>query len=306
MTPIVQCVPNFSEGRRPDVMAAIVEAVRGTPGVRLADWSADPDHNRLVVTFVGPPGAVCAAARAACAVAITQIDLREHEGVHPRLGALDVLPLVPLSGISLSDCASHARELGRELAALHGLPVFLYEAASPPDGPHPNPPPQAGEGAERRSLPFVRKEAFHSLLPDFGPPKPHPSAGAVVVGARGPLVAYNVNLATPAVRAAKTIARELREGGGAGFVGVRALGLYLPSRHLAQVSMNITRPEQTPLLPVFSYIARRAEELGTMALESEIIGALPGGTAFGVLGDALRASGLKPGQVLWENWPTTK
>lgn len=287
MTQLIQCVPNFSEGQRPDVMEAIVRAVRETPGVRLADWSADPDHNRMVVTFVGPPGAVSAAARAACAVAVDRIDLRDHTGVHPRLGALDVLPLVPLTDVSLAECAEIARELGRELAALHHLPIFLYEAAS-----------QTGH-----TLPFVRKEAFHALTPDFGPHAPHPSAGAAVVGARGPLIAYNVNLATPELRAAKTIARELREGGGAGFVGVRALGLSLPSRHLSQVSMNITRPEQTPLLAVFSYIARRAIELGTEALESEVIGALPGYSAFGVLGDALRAANLRPGQVLWENWP---
>lgn len=286
MEPLVQCVPNFSEGRRPDVIEAIVGAVRGTPDVRLADWSADPDHNRLVVTFVGPPGAVCAAARAACAVAVKRIDLREHEGVHPRLGALDVLPLVPLRDITLAECASLARELGREMSALHGLSVFLYEAASPAD----------------HTLPFVRKEAFRSLRPDFGPAVRHPSAGAAVVGARGPLIALNVNLTAPAVRAAKTIARELREDGGGGFIGVRALGLHLPSRHLAQVSMNITRPARTPLLAVFSYIARRAQELGTDVLESEVVGALPGGSAFGVLGDALRAPGLKPGQVLWENW----
>lgn len=293
--PLIQCVPNFSEGRRADIIAAIVQAVQETPGVRLADWSADRDHNRLVVTFVGPPGAVCAAARAACTVAVGRIDLREHSGVHPRLGALDVLPLVPLTGITLDECASYARELARELAALHNLPVFLYEAASPPT-------PNSG-GAEWRSLPFVRKEAFHSLTPDYGPSLPHPAAGATVVGARGPLIAYNVNLTTPDVRLAKTIARELREGGGAGFVGVRALGLFLHSRGLAQVSMNITRPEETPLLSVFSYIARRAKELGTAVLESEVIGALPGDTAFGVLRHALQATSLKPGQVLLENWP---
>lgn len=286
MTQLIQCVPNFSEGRRGDVVEAIVAAVRAAPNVRLADWSADTDHNRMVVTFVGPPGAVCAAARAACAVACALIDVGNHEGVHPRLGALDVLPLVPLAGISLTECASLARELGRELAALHALPIFLYEAASP----------------DNHALPFVRKQAFHALAPDFGPSAPHPTAGAAVVGARGPLIAFNVNLATPDVRAAKTIARELRQDGAAGFAGVRALGLYLPSRHLAQVSMNITRPDQTPLLSVFSYVARRAAALGATVLESEVIGALPGVTAFSVLSDALQAVGLKPGQVLWESW----
>ena len=178
MTALVQCVPNFSEGRRPDVVAAIVAAVRGVEGVRLADWSADPDHNRLVVTFVGVPDAVRAAALAAAAVAVARIDMGGHSGVHPRLGALDVLPFVPLRGLTLGDCAALAREVGEEMAARHGLPVFLYESASP----------------ERRSLPFVRKEAFRTLIPDFGPSLPHPTAGAVVVGARGPLIAYNVVL----------------------------------------------------------------------------------------------------------------
>lgn len=281
---LIQCVPNFSEGRRPAVVAAIVDAVRGTPNVRLADWSADPDHNRMVVTFVGPPAPVRAAALAAAAVAVAQIDLSRHEGVHPRLGALDVLPFVPLRDLTLADCAALAREVGQEMAARHGLPVFLYESAAP-----------AG-----RSLPAVRREAFRSLMPDFGPPSPHPTAGATVVGARGPLIAYNIVLATPDLSAARTIARALRAS--PALPGVRALGLRLPSRGLTQVSMNLTRPAESPLLAVFQYVAARALALGTSVVESEVIGALPGPAAFAVLSDALQASALKPGQVLWENW----
>ncbi len=285
---LIQCVPNFSEGRRPEVIAAIVDAVRETPGVRLADWSADADHNRMVVTFVGPPEPIRAAALAAAAVAVEQIDLRRHEGVHPRLGALDVLPFVPLSGLTLRDCAELSREVGQELAAQHDLPIFFYEAAA----------------EKPRSLPFVRKEAFHTLAPDFGPPVPHPTAGAAVVGARGPLIAYNVILATPDLTIARSIARELR--GLPHLPGIRALGLMLTSRGLTQVSMNLTRPAETPLLAVFWYVQRRALELGTSVIESEVIGALPGYTAFGIVGDALQAIGLKPGQVLWENWPETQ
>jgi glutamate formiminotransferase len=176
------------------------------------------------------------------------------------------------------------------LAARFALPVFLYEAASPHSG-----------GV--RSLPEVRRAAFRTLVPDLGPSVPHPTAGAVVVGARGPLIAYNINLTTPDVRIARTIARELREGGGSGLVGVRALGLFLESRGLAQVSMNITRPGETSLLSVLAYVTRRAGELGTSVLESEVIGALPGDCAFGIIAEALAASGLKPGQVLLENWP---
>ncbi len=285
---LIQCVPNFSEGRRPEVIAAIVDAVRGTSDIRLADWSADADHNRMVVTFVGSPEAVRAAALAAAAIAMERIDLRQHEGVHPRLGALDVLPFVPLSGMTLGDCAALARETAQELAERHDLPVFLYEDAA----------------SDARTLPFVRKEAFHTLTPDFGPPIPHPTAGAAVVGARGPLIAYNVILATPNLTIARTIARELRAL--THLPGIRALGLTLESRGMTQVSMNLTRPAETPLLAIFRYVQRRALELGTAVIESEVIGALPGYTAFGVLTDALQAIGLKPGQVLWENWPETQ
>ena len=203
MTPLIQCVPNFSEGRRPEVLEAIVDAVRQTPGVRLADWSADPDHNRMVVTFVGPPSPVRTAALAAAGVAVAQIDLNSHQGVHPRLGALDVLPFVPLWGLSLADCATLAQGVGQELAARHGLPVFLYEAASPVG----------------RLLPDIRKHAFGVRVPDYGPSVPHPTAGASVVGARLPLIAYNVNLASPDPSVARIIARELRA-----WPGIRALG----------------------------------------------------------------------------------
>ena len=285
MSPLIQCVPNFSAGRDGAAIEAIVNAVRQTPGVRLADWSADADHNRLVVTFVGPPEPVRAAALASASAAIEHIDLREHQGVHPRLGAIDVLPFVPLSGITLADCAALAVSVGTELAARHALPVFFYEAASP----------------QNHSLPFVRKSAFGTLAPDLGPSAPHPTAGAVVIGARGLLIAYNVNLAAPNPAAARLIARELRTL--LDLPGIRALGLRLPSRGLSQVSMNLTRPAETPLLAVFRYIERRAAALGTSAIESEVVGALPGFSAFGVFADALHCPSLQPGQVLWEVRP---
>ena len=285
---LIQCVPNFSVGRDRAAIEAIAEAVRQTPGVRLADWSADQDHNRLVVTFVGPPGPVRAAALAAAAVAVARIDLRAHAGVHPRLGALDVLPFVPLSGITLAECAELAQSVGAEIAALYDLPVFLYEAASP----------------DCRSLPFVRKAAFQTLIPDYGPGSPHPVAGAAVVGAREPLVAYNVNLAASDLSLARTLAREMRVH--PSLPGIRALGLRLPSRGMTQVSMNLTRPGKTPLLAVFYSLERRAAELGTSIVESEIIGVLPGDTAFGALADALRSPTLRSGQILWETWPLPK
>lgn len=285
MTPLIQCVPNFSEGRDPAVIAAIVDVVRQTPGVRLADWSADADHHRLVVTFVGPPEPVRAAALAAAEVAVHVIDLRQHRGVHPRHGALDVLPFVPLAAISLEECAALAREVGREIADRHALPVFLYEAAA----------------SVPRSLPFVRKNVFTTLSPDFGPLLPHPTAGAAIIGARTPLIAYNINLATQNIQMARIIARELRTL--PHLPGIRALGLTLPSRALTQVSMNVTQPAETPLLAVFEHVQRRAAELGTVVVESEVIGALPGPSSFDVLRNALKARSLKPGQILLESWP---
>jgi glutamate formiminotransferase len=285
--PIIQCVPNFSEGRRPEVVQAIVDAVASTPGVRLVDWSADTDHNRMVVTFVGPPDPVAKAAKLAAAAAVRHISLTDHHGVHPRLGAIDVLPLVPIRDITMLECAELAINIGEDIAQEFDLPVFLYEFAS----------------RHHRTLPDVRREAFSEIKPDFGPMTPHPTAGAVVVGARGPLIAYNVNLGTSDIRIARRIARELRSDGAGGFQGVRALGLALESRALTQVSINVTRPEETSLYALFSYIAKRADELGTKAIESEVIGALPGFSAFGLIRDAIAETGIKPGQILWENWP---
>ena len=240
-TALVQCVPNFSEGRDLTVCAAIADAAQGFPGVRVADCSKDTDHNRMVLTLIGPPHQVMLACAAACAAAIDLIDLRTHAGAHPRLGAVDVVPFVPLSGVTLAECAALSMQFAREMVARHALPVFLYEAA-----------------ADGRALPVVRKSAWKELEPDFGPHVPHPTAGAAVVGARGPLIAYNLNLTDGNLSAARQIARELRVA----FAGVRALGLWLPSRNAAQVSLNITRPAETSLLAVFEYVQMRAVELG--------------------------------------------
>jgi glutamate formiminotransferase len=284
---LIQCVPNFSEGRRADVIEAIVTAARSNPKARLADWSADPDHNRMVVTLVGEPAAVVDAVLAAAKVGIDSIDLSTHKGVHPRLGVIDVVPIVPLRDVTMDQCGQFARDLGRELNKRYGIPIYLYEYAS----------------EDRRPLPDVRKKAFVSLWPDYGSTSPHPTAGATVVGARNPLIAYNIVLDIPDPAAARTIARELRNGGVARFKGVRALGLRLPSRHMTQVSINITDPEAAPLGSVFAYVLNRARELGVNVLESELIGAMPGATAFRQLADSLRAPSLKPGQILLETWP---
>jgi glutamate formiminotransferase len=302
---LIQCIPNISEGRREDVIAAIVAAISATSDVRLVDWSADRDHNRMVATFVGGPGAVSQAVHALAEVAIASIDMTQHTGVHPRLGALDVLPLVPLRGISMAQCADLARDIGRDLANRLALPIFLYEESTPL--PEPLSPPGQPEHVEptagRRLLPYVRKNAFNGLLPDFGPSSPHPTAGATVVGARGPLIAYNIILDATDPAAARAIARDLRNGGLAGFTGVRALGLPLPSRRLSQVSTNITDPKATGIGAVYAFVCAKALELGVGVVESEVIGAMPGFAAFDQLTTSLHAPSLRPGQVLWENWP---
>lgn len=285
---LIQCVPNFSEGRRHDVIKSIAGAASSVTGARLVDWSADRDHNRMVATLVGEPEAITEAVLAAAAVAIDRIDMPSHRGVHPRLGAIDVIPVVPLRDVEMEACGQVAREIGRQIASRFNVPVFLYEEAI----------------ADRRALPDVRKKAFKDLNPDYGPSTPHPTAGATVVGARKPMIAYNIVLDVADPAAARTIARELRNGGVAHFKGVRALGLRLPSRHMTQVSINIVDPGASPIGSVFAYVLNRARELGVNVLESELIGAMPGYTAFAQLMASLRAPGLKPGQILWETWPS--
>ena len=287
MNRIVQCAPNFSEGRRPEVMEAIVSAASQVKGVRIADWSGDADHNRMVLTLVGEPEQVLLSALAAASVAIDLIDLRSHSGVHPRLGAIDVLPFVPIKGVIMQECAQLAYKAGAEIVRLHGVPVFYYEAA-----------------AGGRSLPYVRKHAFVDLLPEMGPTDaPHLTAGAVVVGARKPLLAYNVELNTTDMIAARKIAMDIRTGQLDGIMGVRSLALFLESKQRAQISMNIVDTENVSLLHLFQSISERCMVLGIDVVESEVIGAIPGYSAFDVLTDSLKAHGLRPGQILFENWP---
>lgn len=265
---LIQCVPNFSEGRDPAVIEAIVRAVRGTPGVAVVDHSADPDHHRMVVTFLGDAEGVARASLAAARVAVERIDLTRHTGCHPRLGALDVLPFVPVGATATETCIQVAREVGATLAAELGLPVFLYEAAA--------------TRPERRNLALVRGAGFdvlrHQRLtderqPDFGPDAVHPTAGAVAVGARGPLLAYNVDLHTGDLAIAQAIARRVRERDG-GLLGVKALGLRLEEQGRVQVSLNITQPGAVPLYRVFELIKLEAARYGVAVSGSELIGAL--------------------------------
>ncbi|HHY32881.1 MAG TPA: glutamate formimidoyltransferase [Firmicutes bacterium] len=266
---IVECVPNFSEGRRPEVVREIVAAVESVPGVQLLDYSSDSNHNRSVLTFIGEPAPVKEAAFRAIAKAAELINMEEHRGEHPRIGATDVVPFVPVLGVTMADCVALARELGAEVAEKLRIPVYLYEeAATRPD---------------RRNLADIRRGEYEGLKkeihlperrPDFGDPVMHPTAGATVIGAREFLIAYNINLGTPDVSIAKKIARAVRASSG-GLMYVKALGIKLEDRNLAQVSMNLTNFKKTPMHVVFNLVKSEAERYGVPIVGSEIVGLVP-------------------------------
>lgn len=266
--PVLECVPNISEARSGAVLDACARAVSDA-GATLLDVHSDPDHNRSVFTFAGLPDRVAAAAHALADVTIAMVDLRVQRGVHPRVGAIDVIPFVPIQGLSMEACAAMARQFGADLAARHGLPVFLYEAAA--SAPH------------RQRLEAIRRGGLEALTarmlepawhPDFGPLVPHPSAGVTVVGARAPLIAYNVNLATDQLEIATAIARLIRESTG-GLPCVKALGVPLAQRGVVQVSMNLTDYRVTSMRAAFDAVAREARRRGVDILESEIVGLVP-------------------------------
>lgn len=266
--PLLECVPNISEARASGVLDACTQAVSDA-GASLLDMHSDPDHNRSVFTFAGLPERVTAAAHALADVAIATIDLRAQRGVHPRVGAIDVIPFVPIEALSMDACVAVATQFAADLSARHGLPVFLYEAAA--SAPH------------RRRLEAIRRGGLDALAarmqgpdwqPDFGPSVPHPSAGVVVVGARVPLIAFNVNLATNQLEIATAIARLVRESSG-GLPCVKALGLPLAHRGVVQVSMNLTDYRVTSMRTAFDTIVREAARRGVDVLESELVGLAP-------------------------------
>ncbi len=288
---IVECIPNVSEGRRVQVIDACADSIRGT-GAALLDVHVDAAHNRSVFTFAGEPSVLRDAALALVSTAVTRIDLRQHTGIHPRLGAVDVVPFVPIADIDMAACAALAVEVAAEAARRHDLPVYLYgEAATRP---------------ERRRLEHIRRGQFEGLAarmrepewqPDFGPSHPHPSAGATVVGARGPLIAYNVNLATSRLDVARRIARTVRESSG-GLPCVKALGLPLLDRGIVQVSMNLTDFRRTSMLDVFDAVRRDAERFGVTVLDSEIVGLVPAAALDVASVSQLRLSAFAPRQIL--------
>ncbi len=267
---MIECVPNFSDGRDPAVAAALRSAIAGVPGAKLLGWHSDPDHNRSVATFAGEPGAVEAAAFAAIACALERIDLRGHSGVHPRLGATDVCPFVPLRPGDMELCVRTAHGLGERVGRELGLPVYFYgEAARTP---------------ARRALPALRRGGFEGLRaavehdperrPDVGPPRLHATGGAIAIGARGFLVAFNVDLESQDLALARSIARAIRESDG-GLPGIRALGLALASQGCVQVSVNLCAPERTGLVQVFELVQRLAAEAGVRVRRSELVGLAP-------------------------------
>ena len=293
MNPLVECVPNFSEGRDSGIVEAIAVSIAAVDGVHLAGMEMDGDHNRSVITFMGAPEDVARGAFEACRTARDHIDLRHHRGVHPRIGATDVIPFIPLSDCTMDDCVSLARDCGGEIGRSLGIPVYFYG--------------QAALNAQRCALPDLRRggyerlagemESDDDLSPDLGPGTVHASAGATAVGVRDILVAYNVNLDTDDVRVARRIAQEVREKNG-GLPGVRALGLMLPERHLAQVSMNLTDYRQTDMAQVFDAVAHLAEAEGVEVLESELVGLAPRDALGGAAPGDLRMAPLDPSRFL--------
>jgi glutamate formiminotransferase len=287
---LVECVPNFSEGRRPQVVEEILDAIRSVAGVKLIDRSLDANHNRAVVTFVGPPAACSEAAFRAIAKAKERIDLRVHTGEHPRMGATDVVPFVPLEGSTMKECIALAHALGERVGRELEIPVFFYEAAA--------------LRPERRNLADVRKGQFEGLRdaigrdparePDAGPKDAiHPSAGATVIGARNFLIAFNVNLETEDVQVAKDIAKKIREKDG-GLPGIKAMGFFLDDLRCAQVSMNVCDYERTGLLRVFREIEGLARERGIAIRESELVGLAPRAALPPGVGEAVRLRGFDP------------
>ena len=259
---IVECVPNFSEGRDTIKVEEIRRAIATTSGVALLRWEQDPDHHRSVMTFAGEPEPVLEAAFRAIQQAANSIDLTKHAGAHPRIGAADVIPFVPVDGVTMEDCVRLANRLGERVWDELKVPVYFYEAAAR----HP----------ERAQLENLRRGGFErpALAPDLGGPQLHPTAGACVIGARRFLIAFNINLATTDVRIARLIARKIRASSG-GLPFVKAIGVLLESRNLAQVSMNLTNFEQTPIHVVFERVRQEAAEHGVEIAGSEIIGLVP-------------------------------
>jgi glutamate formiminotransferase len=289
---IIESIPNVSEGRRQDVIEKLIGAITATPGVRLLDHSSDASHNRSVFTLVGDAPSLKAATLALFETAVASIDLRTHHGEHPRLGAVDVVPFVPIEGVTMDDCVALAKDVAATVAERFSVPVYLYEDAS--------------KNPARKNLEDIRRGEFEGLAtkmdspawaPDFGPARPHESAGASVVGARMPLIAYNINLNTDRLDVAKKIAAAIRHSSG-GLRFVKAMGVMLDDRRIAQVSMNLTNYQKTPVFRVFEMVKREAERYGVTILESEIVGLVPSAALMSAAEYYLQVADFSASQVL--------
>lgn len=293
MPAIVECVPNFSEGRRKEVVDKIVYSIRSVPGIKVLDVEMDPDHNRSVVTFTGGKENIQEAAFRGARAAVELIDLTKHKGQHPRMGALDVLPFVPLSGVSMEECVDIANKVGQKIAKVLKVPVYMYE--------------NAAKRPERKNLENVRRGEFEGLreaivtddtrYPDYGPRAVHPTAGAIAVGARMPLIAFNVNLRSRDLRVAKEIAKKTRASSG-GLPHVKALGFDLAHKEMVQVSMNLTDYTVTPLSKVFEEVRKEAEARGVEIAESEVIGLMPLDVVCDLASKYLKIAQFSSNQVL--------
>jgi glutamate formiminotransferase len=290
--PIIECVPNISEGARPQVVAGIADALRAVPGLRVLDVQSDATHNRSVLTLAGDAESMRVAVPLLVAKTLEVVDLRTHRGEHPRLGAVDVVPFIPIEGVTMADCVALAREVGRTVAEQSGVPIYLYE--------------EAAATPARRNLEDIRRGEFEGLAakmsqpdwaPDFGPSSPHATGGATVIGARMPLIAYNINLATDRLDVAKTIAAAVRMSSG-GLRFVKAMGLPLEDRGIVQVSMNLTNFEKTPIFRVFELVKREAARYGVPVLESEIVGLIPQAALLQAAEYYLQIEGFSANQVL--------
>ncbi len=269
MNRIVECVPNFSEGRDLQKIDQIIAPFRAKAGVKLLDYSNDTDHNRMVVTVVGEPEALKAAVVEAIGVAVSLIDLTKHEGQHPRMGAADVVPFIPIKGVTIDEAIALSKEVAKEVADRYGVPVFLYEKSA--SAPH------------RENLAAIRKGEFEGMAekiklpewqPDFGPAERHATAGTVAIGARMPLVAYNINLNTPSLEIAHDIAKKIRFIGG-GLRFCKAMGVELKERGITQVSMNLTDYSRTAIYRAFEMVRFEAKRYGVSIIGSEIVGLVP-------------------------------
>ncbi len=291
-TPLVECVPNFSEGRDPRVIEAIVRPFQTTKGCVLLDHRADYDHNRLVVSLAGPPGPVEEAVLEASRIAIEKIDLESHRGGHPRIGAVDVIPFTPIQDIQMEDCVRIARDFGRRFHEETSVPVYFYE--------------EAALKPERRRLETLRKGQYETLKtevvlperhPDIGPPKLHPTAGATVIGARKFLIAFNVNLATRDVQVARSIAQAVRASGG-GLCHVKGIGLSLEKQGSTQVSLNIVDYEKNALYRVLELIRMEAKRWGVSVAETEVYGMVPAAALLDSVAYYMQLSGFQRTQVI--------